>query len=115
MAVAVVSLGLAFLSVGFNALLLATGLAAELERNGDDPTTRVVVRLCWAVVMLLASGYVLWGGLQMKRMRQYEHARAAAVVASIPCLGPCCLIGLPFGIWALLVLHRPEVQSEFEA
>jgi hypothetical protein len=39
---------------------------------------------------------------------------AAAIVALIPCFSPCCLIGLPIGIWALVVLSKPEVKSQFE-
>ena len=36
----------------------------------------------------------------MRNLKNYGQARAAAVVAMIPLLGPCCLLGIPFGIWA---------------
>jgi hypothetical protein len=36
----------------------------------------------------------------------------ASVVAMLPCQC-CCLFGLPFGIWALVVLNKPEVKSHF--
>jgi hypothetical protein len=35
------------------------------------------------------------------------------VVAMVPCLSPCCILGLPLGIWALIVLMKPEVKSSF--
>jgi hypothetical protein len=31
----------------------------------------------------------------------------------VPCISPCCLVGLPIGIWALVVLNKPEVKSSF--
>ncbi len=37
--------------------------------------------------------------------------RAAAM---IPCVSPCCLLGLPLGIWALIVLVKPEVKAAFQ-
>jgi hypothetical protein len=37
---------------------------------------------------------------------------AAAIMAMIPC-NCCCLLGLPFGIWALVMLMKPEVKSQF--
>ena len=31
----------------------------------------------------------------------------------VPCISPCCLVGLPIGIWALVVLNKPEVKGSF--
>jgi len=39
---------------------------------------------------------------------------AASIIAMIPCVSPCCCLGLPFGIWALVVLARPAVKSAFQ-
>jgi hypothetical protein len=74
----------------------------------------VVVRLVWGCAIFVASGYVFFGALQMKGLVHYTHAKTAAIVACIPCLGPCCLLGIPFGAWALVVLGKPVVQKSFE-
>jgi hypothetical protein len=37
----------------------------------------------------------------------------ASILALAPCISPCCLVGLPIGIWALVVLSKPEVKSSF--
>jgi len=37
---------------------------------------------------------------------------AGSIVAMVPC-NICCLLGLPFGIWALVVIVRPEVKDAF--
>jgi hypothetical protein len=31
----------------------------------------------------------------------------------IPCTGPCCIVSLPLGIWALVVLMSPDVKAAF--
>ena len=36
-------------------------------------------------------------------------------IACIPCLGPCCLLGIPFGIWAFIVLTRSGFLTRLRA
>jgi|SRR5208282_2076123 len=62
---------------------------------------------------LAMSVLVLIGAAKMQALRSFEFAFAAAILAMIPCLTPCCVLGLPFGIWALVVLNKPEVKSQF--
>jgi hypothetical protein len=62
---------------------------------------------------LAMSILVLFGAAKMQSLRSFEFAFAAAILAMIPCLTPCCVLGLPFGIWALVVLNKPEVKSQF--
>ena len=56
---------------------------------------------------------VLLGVLRMQALRNHQFAMIASIVAMLPCLSPCCVLGLPFGIWALVVLNKPEVKSQF--
>ncbi len=65
----------------------------------------------FAIVMALL---IFWGAFEMQRLRNYVFAFVAALLAIIPCLTSCCLVGLPFGIWALVVLSRTEVKSQFK-
>jgi len=51
----------------------------------------------------MGSGFVVFGALKMRETRMYGVAVAASVVALVPCSGACCL-GLPVGIWCLVVL-----------
>ncbi|MBI5362622.1 MAG: hypothetical protein HZA53_05550 [Planctomycetes bacterium] len=67
-------------------------------------------------VLQLASGAVmLLGGLNMMRGRGYGLAMTAAVLAMIPMLNCCCILTLPFGLWALIVLLKPEVKAAFHS
>ncbi len=63
---------------------------------------------------LAMSGLVLFGALQMQKLSSRGLAMTAAILALVPCFSPCCLVGLPIGIWALVVLLKPEVSSQFD-
>jgi hypothetical protein len=65
------------------------------------------------VIGIVVSGVILLGAIKMKRLENYGLAMAASIIAMIPCVSPCCLLGLPIGIWALVVLMKPEVKSAF--
>jgi len=67
-----------------------------------------------AVFGLAVSGFILFAGLQMQKLHGRGLAMAAAIVAIVPCFSPCCLLGIPIGIWALVVLMKPEVRSQFD-
>jgi hypothetical protein len=56
---------------------------------------------------------VLLGAAKMQKLQNYQFALTASIVAMVPCISPCCIFGLPFGIWALVVLNKPEVKSQF--
>jgi hypothetical protein len=56
---------------------------------------------------------ILMGALKMKRMESHGFAMAASILALVPCISPCCIVGLPIGIWALVVLSKPEVKGAF--
>jgi GYF domain 2 len=65
-----------------------------------------------AGVGLVLAGLMLLGGIKMKRLESYGLAMTAAVLAMLPC-SLCCVLGLPLGIWSLVVLTKPEVKSAF--
>ena len=62
---------------------------------------------------LALSVLILIGAGRMQSLRSYEFALTAAILAMLPCLTPCCCIGLPFGIWAVVVLSKAAVKSQF--
>jgi GYF domain 2 len=71
------------------------------------------VGLIAGVIALAMSVLVFAAGFQMKRLENYGLAMAGSIAAMIPCFSPCCWIGLPIGIWALVILAKPEVKSAF--
>ncbi|HJT78087.1 MAG TPA: hypothetical protein VJ739_12860 [Gemmataceae bacterium] len=68
----------------------------------------IVVLLSFSVPCAMA----IWAGVNMIRLRSYWLSVAGSI-AIMP--GACffCLVGLPVGIWSLVVLFRPDVSSSF--
>jgi hypothetical protein len=67
--------------------------------------------LVWFLT-IFATGIVFLGGHKMKRLESRRLAVAAAILALVP-FGPAVLIGVPVGIWALVVLTEPDVEAAF--
>jgi hypothetical protein len=63
---------------------------------------------------IAVSAFLFFGAYKMKKLENYGLALATSIVAMIPCISPCCLIGLPIGIWALVVLTKPDVKTNFQ-
>jgi hypothetical protein len=61
---------------------------------------------------ILIAILILMGGIKMKKLESYGLAMTAGIVALLPC-SVCCIIGLPIGIWSLVVLSKPEVKNAF--
>jgi len=66
------------------------------------------------VVGLIMSVVIFMGAMKMKKLESYNFALAGTIIAMVPCISPCCLVGLPIGIWALVILMKPEVKSAFQ-
>lgn len=66
-----------------------------------------------AFLGLLVAIFIIYAALKMKDLKQWNLAVVASVLAMVPCISPCCIIGLPIGIWALVVLMRPDVKAAF--
>lgn len=67
-----------------------------------------------AIVEIAVAAFIIFAALKMRELRQWELSLAASIVAMIPCVSPCCILGLPIGIWALVVLLRPEIREAFQ-
>ncbi|NVJ04264.1 hypothetical protein HUW63_03280 [Myxococcus sp. AM001] len=70
-------------------------------------------KLLLALPTLVLNSIVFFGALKMKNLQSYGLAMAAAIISVIPCCGPCACLGIPVGIWALVVLNKPEVKAAF--
>jgi hypothetical protein len=114
--VSIIALVCGILGLLVDFALITTGAAAMIEEQQRNPipkNTQIAVRSIWGILLLCASTFVLYGAIQMKNQKKYGTARAAAIVAMIPLVGPCCLLGIPFGIWAFVTLEKPEVKDSF--
>jgi len=97
--------------------LFAGGMGFLMPSSGSDPLSGmlggVFAALIYAVFAIL-SGVAFYGALRMKQLRSYNLALAAAIIAVVPCTTyVCCILATPLGIWALVVLMKPEVKAAF--
>ena len=106
---------LLLLALMFDVWLLTSGAAERMPQpQGMPKGTQVLVRTIWCVLMLAAHAVILVGAIQMKGLRRRGLSRLACVLAVVPCLGPCFLLGIPFGIWGLSALSDRTVRRAFE-
>ena len=66
------------------------------------------------IIGLIMAVVVFLGALKMKKLENYGFALTATIIAMVPCVSPCCWVGLPVGIWALVILQKPEVKAAFQ-
>ncbi len=73
------------------------------------------ITLAFYIVNVVCSLLVLVGGIRMLQLSGAGLPIVGSVLALTPCIGCCCILGLPFGIWALVVLNRPDVRAAMAA
>jgi hypothetical protein len=89
---------------------------AARQGGGEQPFGNMfsgAIGVAGAVIGLVTAGVILFGALKMKKLENYALAMVASVIVMVPCVSPCCLLGIPAGIWALITLNKPEVKSAF--
>ncbi len=64
------------------------------------------------IFIAILAGFILYGGLKMLRLERYGFCLTAAILTILPC-SYCCCPCMFFGIWALVVLLKPEVKYAF--
>jgi hypothetical protein len=69
----------------------------------------VAALIAWPVMNLA----IVFGAISMLRLKSYSSAYTAAILAVIPVCSPCYFLGIPFGIWAIIQLRRPELKQRF--
>ena len=70
------------------------------------------IMIALGLLGVLIAVLVIVGAVKMRRLKSYGLAMTAAIIAMLPCSG-CCMLGLPFGIWGLVVLNDANVKTAF--
>jgi FtsH-binding integral membrane protein len=66
-------------------------------------------------VVGLVSLLILLGGVKLMTLSSPGLVTFGAVLSFLPCVSGCCLLGLVFGIWAMIAMSKPEVKAGFAA
>ncbi|MHB1423579.1 MAG: MJ0042-type zinc finger domain-containing protein [Gemmataceae bacterium] len=81
-----------------------------------SPTAILIIQLFAGIVgNIIGLAYwsvVFAGAMKMKSLSSYGFAMTSSIMSMLPC-SCCCIVGLPIGIWSLVVLNRPEVKDAF--
>jgi len=104
-----IQLTLAVLGLFVSLGSLAFGLLEEGPPNNSDE----VFTLLFQTVSLVTTGVIIAGSIQMIRRRSLGLARAAAILAILPC-NVCCVMLMPFGIWSTVMLFLPNAPRDFQ-
>ena len=80
--------------------------AARNAGIGAMDVVQVVFGAAMNVVMLL-------GALKLMKVQSWGFALAGAILVMLPCGSFCCCLGIPLGIWIIVLLNKPEVKAAF--
>jgi hypothetical protein len=72
-----------------------------------------IIPFAVSLTSIVASPIIIYGAVRMRNARSYTISKTAAVLALLPVTSLCCLLGIPFGIWSISTLNRPEIKSIF--
>jgi serine/threonine protein kinase len=65
-----------------------------------------------SLLVTIVGAVIVYGVMRMKELQNYKMAVLGCVLAVLP-VTPGCLLGVPFGVWALIVLTRRDVKEAF--
>ncbi len=63
--------------------------------------------------VMIVGIFTVLAANKMKKLQGHTGAMVFSVLACIPCTSGCCLLGLPIGIWAIIVLVNADVKAAF--
>jgi len=80
----------------------------EWQKSAHEPPA-----IIGGIVGVVFSAVIIFACIQMMGMRMWGFALAGTIMSMINCFNGCCCLGLPFGIWALIILLDQEVKTAF--
>lgn len=94
--------------------ILAQSQASAAAPQMNAPMWIFMFPIMISILQIPGSILMILGGRKMRRLEMYGLAVLAGIVALLP-TGPVWIISFPMGIWALMVLARPDVRGAFLA
>ncbi len=93
------------------------GVKAEPETKTPEElkTQSLLFKSVAAGLTFVFALLSILGGRRMYALRNYGLSVVGALAAAVPCLSgsACCGLGEGVGLWALIVLLKPEVREAF--
>jgi hypothetical protein len=86
----------------------APGPGMRVPANEAEKTAQLAGGLAASVVLIVMNSVVIVGAYNLQNLKK------RSIICCIPCCSPCIILGIPFGIWALVLLNNPEIKPHFE-
>lgn len=100
------------LSIAMNVL----GIGMGATQGGEDAMASMMggtIGIVFSLIGIAVAVFLWITAGKMENLQSYNLCLVGSIVAMVPCISPCCIVGLPIGIWAVIVLAKPEVKSAF--
>jgi len=123
MVVAGLNLMIQLAQIAYYGVIMVIGLSAQRSSasagggGGDEEIFLVLyiaVMIVFAILAIAWNGFIGYAGWQMQKLERYNLALAGSIMAVIPCFG-CCLLNMPAGIFALVVINDRMVKEAFRS
>lgn len=66
-------------------------------------------------VFILVNIAIMAGGAMMVQQKNWVFALVASILACVNIGSCCCFLGLPVGIWSIIILSLADVRQNFDA
>jgi hypothetical protein len=112
-------IGILLQLVSLVARMLGAGMSMMSVPGGSDGSEQLAAMMSGTlgvvagILGILVGAFIIFAAMKMRALQSWPMALAASVVAMLPCLSPCCCLGLPIGIWSLVVLLDNNVKASF--
>jgi hypothetical protein len=103
-------LGLLFSILSF----FAPAMLAEMAKNMEGVSVEQIQATSSPLLnglFLVVNIVIILGALKLKNLESKGLAMVAAILSMINIGNCCCILGLPFGIWALVAMNKPAVKA----
>lgn len=112
--------------LGLLASLFSFGLALFGPEVRVDPTapewlqefqkgSRGTLAAGMQAFFILLNVFILVGGFCLMKLKNWGVAFGSTLAAMINFGNCCCILGIPVGIWAMVVVLQPDVKAIFKA
>ena len=101
------------ISFAFNPAILEPQGIELSEEEKQIQSTMLFITIGYYGVSALAQIPVILGGIGMIRCKWKSMVYFGSIISVIPCCSSFFVIGIPFGIWALVVMSDSNVRASF--